>query len=140
MACCHSDDVHRNTTCGLSKGVIVGSVEQWTIDSRFVDPWLAMLSENLSVRVLGALSQLQQRGPQLGRPLVDTVVGSRIHNLKELRPVTNKTHQLRVLFVFDPWRVIVLLAAGDKQGLWRGWYREHIRRAEENYDRYTATL
>jgi len=52
--------------------------------------------------------------------------------------VTNRTHQLRVLFVLDPRRVIVLLAAGDKQGAWRGWYTEHIRRAEENYDRYTA--
>jgi hypothetical protein len=121
------------------KGVFVGSLELWTIDSQFVDPWLAALPEDLTVRVLGALDQLQQRGPQLGRPLVDTLTGSRIHNLKELRPVTNRTHQLRVLFVFDPCRVIVLLAAGNKQGAWRGWYPEHIRRAEENYDRYTAT-
>jgi len=116
----------------------VGSLERWTIDSRFVDPWLATLPENLTVRVLGSLDQLQRRGPQLGRPLVDTLTGSRIHNLKELRPVTNRMHQLRILFVFGPRRVIVLLAAGDKQGAWRGWYPEHIRRAEENYDRYTA--
>jgi hypothetical protein len=37
----------------------------------------------------------------LGRPLVDALVGSKLANLKELRP---RQTNIRVLFVFDPWR------------------------------------
>ncbi|WP_258066822.1 type II toxin-antitoxin system RelE/ParE family toxin [Arthrobacter sp. GMC3] len=36
-----------------------------------------------------ALELLAERGPQLGRPLVDTVVRSRHKNMKELRPVSS---------------------------------------------------
>src|SRR6266581_3459723 len=57
----------------------------------------------------------------LGRPLVDTIHGSSIANLKELRPGT-----VRVLFAFDPWRSSILLVAGDKAGRWNEWYREAI--------------
>jgi hypothetical protein len=61
-------------------------------------------------------------GPGLGRPLVDTIHGSAIVNLKELR-----VGSARVLFVFDPWRACVLLVAGDKSGRWKQWYLEAIR-------------
>lgn len=67
----------------------------------------------------------------MGRPLVDTIVGSKIQNLKELRPGS-----VRILFVFDPWRSSVLLVAGDKAGRWNAWYREAIPLAEDRYDRY----
>jgi hypothetical protein len=46
-------------------------------------------------------------GPALGRPLVDTIHGSSVANLKELRPGT-----VRILFAFDPWRSSILLMAG----------------------------
>lgn len=114
----------------------MASLGRWEIDSRYVDSWLSTLPEFVAPRVLGALDQLQHRGPSLGRPLVDTISGSQIHNLKELRPVTNRNHQLRILFVFSPRQLIVLLAAGDKRGSWRGWYREHIHIAEKNYEEY----
>jgi len=39
--------------------------------------------------------------------------------------------EIRILFVFDPWRQVVLLVAGDKAGDWRGWYRKAIPRAEQ---------
>ena len=77
------------------------------------------------------LDTLADLGPGLGRPLVDTIHGSSIANLKELRPGT-----VRILFVFDPWRDSILLVAGDKSGRWLGWYREAIPLAEQRYERY----
>ena len=43
--------------------------------------------------------------------------GSKLHNLKELRPGSAGTSEARLLFVFDPTRRAVLLVAGDKAGL-----------------------
>jgi hypothetical protein len=51
--------------------------------------------------VEAAVDVLSEFGPTLGRPLVDTLTGSKIANLKELRPSQTT---IRVLFVFDAWR------------------------------------
>jgi hypothetical protein len=72
----------------------------------------------------------------LGRPLVDHVEHSSIQNLKELRPGSAGRSEIRVLFVFDPWRSAILLVAGDKSGNWRQWYREAIPRAEHLLEVY----
>ena len=40
--------------------------------------------------------------------------------------------------VFDPWRSVILLVAGDKSGQWEKWYRTTIPRAEQLYDDYLA--
>ncbi|MFG2013724.1 type II toxin-antitoxin system RelE/ParE family toxin [Actinomadura geliboluensis] len=74
--------------------------------------------------------------PGLGRPLVDRLEGSEIHNLKELRPGSAGRSEIRILFVFDPWRSAILLVGGDKSGDWSGWYRRAIPRAEELYVDY----
>lgn len=84
-------------------------------------------------QVAAALDLLEELGPSLGRPLVDTLRGSRLPNLKELRPGSRGRSEVRLLFVFDPQRRAVVLVAGDKAGRWRGWYRESIRLAEERY-------
>ncbi|GII06049.1 hypothetical protein Pta02_80570 [Planobispora takensis] len=73
----------------------------------------------------------RRRRSRLGRPLVDTITGSSIQNLKELRPGT-----VRILFVFDPWRSSILLVAGDKAGRWKSWYEEAIPLAEHRYEVY----
>jgi hypothetical protein len=78
-----------------------------------------------------AIDALAEAGPGLGRPLVDTITGSSIANLKELRPGT-----VRILFVFDPWRSSILLVAGDKAGQWNAWYRHAIPLAEQRYEIY----
>lgn len=65
------------------------------------------------------------------RPLVDTIHGSSMANLKELRPGT-----VRILFAFDPWRSTILLVAGDKAGKWNAWYQTAIPLAEQRYERY----
>lgn len=71
-----------------------------------------------------------------GRPLVDTIAGSSIPNMKELRPGSMGKSEIRILFAFDPWRSAVLLIAGDKAGQWQRWYRQAIPRAEQLYEKY----
>lgn len=78
-----------------------------------------------------AIDVLATIGPGVGRPLVDTIHGSSIANLTELRPGT-----VRILFAFDPWRSSILLVAGDKAGRWNTWYREAIPLAEQRYEIY----
>ncbi|WP_174546255.1 type II toxin-antitoxin system RelE/ParE family toxin [Nocardiopsis dassonvillei] len=101
-------------------------VEEWYLKLRADDPVTA-------TRFDAALSQLESHGPDLTRPLADRVKGSRIHNLKELRPGASGRSEIRVLFVFDPERQAVLLVAGDKSGQWNRWYQKNIPVAEQRY-------
>lgn len=93
--------------------------------------WLDGLDRTVHARVVQAIDTLADHGPGLGRPLVDTIHGSSIPNLKELRPGT-----VRILFAFDPWRSAILLVAGDKTGRWKTWYVDAIPLAEQRYERY----
>lgn len=68
--------------------------------------------------------------------MVDRIKGSAVHNLEELRPGSAGTTEVRLLFVFDPWRSVILLVAGDKAGAWSSWYRQAIPRAEQLYEFY----
>jgi len=58
--------------------------------------------------------------------------------MKELRPPSAGRSEIRILLVFDPWRSVVMLVAGDKSGQWDRWYRTAIPRAEQLYDDYLA--
>lgn len=51
-----------------------------------VEDWLVGLSDDDYDLILAALEVLQAEGPMQGRPLVDTIKGSRHKNMKELRP------------------------------------------------------
>ncbi len=73
------------------------------------------------------------RGTGSWPPLVDTIKGSMLPNLKELRPGSVGPSEVRLLFVFDPERQAVILVGGDKAGNWRGWYRTAIPLAEAAY-------
>jgi hypothetical protein len=95
-----------------------------------VRTWLDELSEEERVRVDMAVQLLQERGPVLGRPFVNHIKGSRIKNLKELRPAKTS---IRILFAFDPQRCAILLSGGDKEGLWRTWYPRAIEEAEQRF-------
>ncbi len=83
-----------------------------------------------------AIDELAIWGPQLGRPLVDRIHGSKVHNLKELRPRVGGASEVRLLFVFDAAREAIILVAGDKAGRWSGWYAEAIPLAEQRYALY----
>ena len=98
--------------------------------------WLTRLEEESFIQVRAAINILRDRGPQLGRPLVDSVTGSRHKNMKELRPGSAGRSELRVLFAFDPARAAILLVGGDKSGRWPDWYRSAIPLADDRYDRH----
>lgn len=89
-------------------------------------------------QVAAALDLLEEFGPSLGRPLVDTLRDARLPNLKELRPGSRGRSEVRLLFVFDPQCRAVVLVPGDKAGRWRDWYRESIRLAEVRYAAWIA--
>ncbi|CUU54994.1 hypothetical protein Ga0074812_10474 [Parafrankia irregularis] len=108
---------------------IVSEVREWLHDLRRTDRDTAIL-------VGQAVTALLDEGPSLGRPLVDRIKGSRLHNLKELRPASSGTSEVRILFVFDPERRAVLLVAGDKAGRWSAWYDRAIPLAEARYALY----
>ncbi|MGW5667795.1 type II toxin-antitoxin system RelE/ParE family toxin [Micromonospora sp. NPDC003776] len=105
---------------------VTGELRQWLRDLRRTDP-----GSYESVRV--AVDKLAEVGPGLGRPLVDTLRGSSISNLKELRPRSGRDVAIRILFVFDPWSQAVLLVAGNKAGSWTRWYQQNIPLAEVAY-------
>lgn len=90
--------------------------------------------------MIAALELLESWGPQLGRPLVDTLVGSRHRNMNELRPGSSGRSELRVLFAFDPERKAIMLVAGDKSGNWKRWYKQNLPRADDLFDRHLDTL
>ncbi len=56
----------------------------WNVDIELVADWLTALDEDSREQVVAAIQILEGQGPQLGRPLVDTVVASRHRNMKEL--------------------------------------------------------
>ncbi|TMR08803.1 addiction module toxin RelE [Nonomuraea turkmeniaca] len=98
--------------------------------------WFQGLDRASQLRVIEAIDLLAETGPALGRPLVDTLKGARVANLKELRPGSSGRSEIRILFAFDPWREAILLIGGDKSGNWSGWYREWIPWAEARYEQY----
>lgn len=110
----------------------------WDIEytNEFGD-WFGGLDDEAREDVIAAVEMLETSGPILGRPFVDTLEGSRIINLKELRP---RGGNLRILFAFDPRRSAILLVGGDKTGRWQAWYREMIPLAERLYEEYLEDL
>lgn len=118
----------------------------WIVDVELIIPWLDMQDKETVASILSALEQLEQSGPALGRPLVDTLKGTSIKNLKELRPASPGRTEIRILFAFDPTRKAIMLLGGDKskgtrgRTKWSGWYKEAIPMAEEIYRQYLDRL
>lgn len=81
---------------------------------------------------------LEEFGPQLKRPHADSLKGSSIGNLKELRART-RSHVLRVAYCFDEKRSALLLIGGDKKGKnEKKFYKDLIRYAEQLLERYRS--
>jgi hypothetical protein len=98
------------------------------------------LHEDVRTEILALSVALEQFGPQLGRPRVDTLNGSCHSNMKELR-FSAADGEWRVAFAFDPRRKAILLVAGDKSGgSEKRFYRELIRKADERFDAHLARL
>ncbi|MEP6714169.1 MAG: type II toxin-antitoxin system RelE/ParE family toxin [Terriglobia bacterium] len=102
------------------------------------NPEFFELHEDVQTEILSLSRLLQQFGPQLGRPRVDTLSGSSHANMKELR-FSAADGEWRVAFAFDARRKAILLVAGDKSGgSEKRFYRELIRKADGRLDRHLA--
>ncbi len=95
--------------------------------------WYATLGAEDATRIKAAFDELRVNGPALGRPFVDSVKGSRYHNMKELRSVGGN---LRALFAFDRSRRAIVFVGGDKPNDWQGWYRRNIPIADRRYEQH----
>ena len=100
--------------------------------------WWRRLDQDQQEALTERIDLLAERGPDLGRPVVDRIESSRHHNMKELRAAQGGA--LRVLFTFDPRRTAILLLGGDKSGAWNSWYEEAIPMADDLYDAYLTEL
>ncbi|MGC5029560.1 type II toxin-antitoxin system RelE/ParE family toxin [Micromonospora sp. DT229] len=108
-------------------------VEAWFLDLCRTDPTTADL-------VSEAVDLLVEHGPALGRPLVDRLKGSMFHHMKELRPGSAGSTEVRIIFAFDPIREAVVLVAGDKSGQWQSWYQSAIATADARFEEHLTRL
>lgn len=106
----------------------------WEIQTTYIDDWLSSIDEETFALIHAALDVLAREGPSLGRPLIDTIAHSRFKNLKELRPGSGGSSEIRILFAFDPNRQAILLIAGDKSTNWKKWYRHNVAAAEDIFE------
>ena len=109
------------------------------IDEAF-DPEFDELPAMVQDELLAQARLLEEFGPTLGRPRVDTLNGSRHANMKEIR-FNAADGVWRVAFAFDPRRQAILLAAGDKSGIGeRRFYNALIKKADQRLDAHLTRL
>jgi hypothetical protein len=101
------------------------------------DEWWSDLTAEEQEAITAAVMFLEERGPALGRPLVETIKHSRHANMKELIPPASN---IRVLFAFDPRRAAILLIRGDKSGKWNAWYDQMVPLADDLFDEHVQEL
>jgi hypothetical protein len=94
-------------------------------------PEFIELPEEVKLELLAKIALLEEFGPTLKRPHVDTLNGSTYTNMKELR-FSASDGVWRVAFAFDPNRSAILLVAGDKSG---GSEKRFYQRLIETADR-----
>lgn len=103
------------------------------LDAEMQEYPLALQDELLAHALL-----LRDFGPNLGRPAVDGLKGSRHANMKELR-FAWEGEVWRVAFAFDTKRQAILLVGGNKAGAdQRRFYKRLISVADARFDRHLA--
>ena len=111
----------------------------WDVEAtdEFIAWWNGLTGpERISVE--RAVLLLENRGPNLPFPYSSKVSRSRHSAMRELR-VQHQGRPFRVLYVFDPRRVAILLLGGDKSGDDR-WYERNVPLADRLYDVYLAQI
>lgn len=100
--------------------------------------WWSALGSGEQDAILYSVGLLEQAGPALGRPHVDTIAGSHFPNMKELRS-QYRGKPYRVFFAFDPLRRAILLIGGDKTGK-ANFYTKMVPIADRLYQLHLAEL
>lgn len=100
--------------------------------------WLDNLTDSEKVSILAMIELLKVEGHTLARPQADTIKGSKLKNLKELR-IQHAGNPYRAFFVFDPLRQAIILCGGDKTGDKR-FYDKMIPLAEKLYKEHLDSL
>lgn len=100
------------------------------------EQWFDQQEHGLQIRIDTMVTLLEISGPNLGRPYVDTLVGSHYPNMKELR-VQYAGNPWRIGFAFDYSQNAVLLYGGKKDGKKR-FYTLLIARVDAIFARYLA--
>ena len=114
---------------------------KWSVDFHGdFAPEFQALNEVVQDELLAHVAVLETFGPQLGRPRVDTLKGSRHSNMKELR-FDAAAGVWRFAFAFDPKRRAIILCGGDKSGgSETRFYRQLIAKADERFDAHLAAM
>ena len=116
---------------------------EWTIlFHNDFDPEFEALPEAVQDGLLAHAELLQAFGPNLGRPRVDTLKGSKHANMKELRfEADDGVWRFAFAFAFDPNRKAVLLVGGDKSGVSeQRFYRQLIKKADNRFDAHISKI
>jgi hypothetical protein len=105
--------------------------------------WWDGLTEKEQIEVAKIVGVLAEKGPNLKRPYVGKIEGSKkIPNLKELI-IQFAGHPYRVFFMFDERKFGILLLGARKTGGKRAeaaWYKARIAEVEPIYEQYVAEL
>ncbi|MFK3658990.1 type II toxin-antitoxin system RelE/ParE family toxin [Scandinavium sp. NPDC088450] len=111
----------------------------WGVETTTLfDDWFMEQTEALQIDMLAAMHLLEEYGPQLGRPFVDTVHGSHYSNMKELR-VQHGGEPVRAFFAFDPQRKALVLCAANKTGVnEKRFYKEMIKLADAEFSQHLS--
>ncbi len=107
---------------------------KWTVQhSDEFSPEYVRYSEEIQDEILAISEILEERGPHVGRPRVDTLKGSKYPNMKEMR-FDAEGGVWRLAFIFDTERSAILLVAGDKSGgSEKTFYKRLIAKADTRY-------
>lgn len=104
------------------------------------EPEFDELNEIVQDECFAHLKFLEKFGPELGRPHVDTLNGSKHSNMKELR-FSADNGVWRLAFAFDPKRKAILLVCGDKSGgSEKRFYKSLIKKADTRFDKHLLKL
>jgi len=101
---------------------------------------LLAFERGVQTELLATAKLLAEYGPQLGRPFVDTLKGSKHANMKEMR-FSAADGEWRAAFPFDPERRAILLVAGDKSGVsQKRFYKQLIAKADSRFSDHLESL
>ena len=104
------------------------------------EPEFLTLPQEVQDELLAKTLLLQISEPNLRRPHVDTLNGSRYSNMKEIR-FNADDGVWRVAFAFDSKRKAILLVAGDKSGgSQKQFYKQLIAKADLRFDKHLSRL